>query len=169
MQAKIGPVGSFQYGSAITLLNVQKKVIIYGNEFRNILADTGTGFFIHQIDDPETHPIIVEKNTFEKNFAAKFGSAFAIMHYRNSMIEMDCKGIYVYNNTITQNTGCNSTVGAALISCNPEKFLWSELYWTEYTTGSTDFVYTFPSASNRVVNAEYTSRTAYADDISEFS
>lgn len=41
-------------GSAINMRNVKKTVTLYNNEFKNILADTGTGFFIHNLDDPES-------------------------------------------------------------------------------------------------------------------
>lgn len=34
--------------------NMKKSITIYNNEFKKVLADTGTGFLIHNLEDPES-------------------------------------------------------------------------------------------------------------------
>ncbi len=64
---------------------------------------------------------MIEKNTFDNNFATEFGTAIAIIKYERDYVNLDCKGVYISDNTFENNFGCPYAKGTVIVSCMPDK------------------------------------------------
>ncbi len=64
---------------------------------------------------------MIDKNTFNNNFATEFGTAIAIIKYERDYVNLDCKGVRLFNNQFKDNFGCPYVRGTAIISCIPDK------------------------------------------------
>lgn len=176
IQATIGSEipDSSSYPSTSSIIQIRELtqgLTIYNNKFTNNVGDTGTNLFLHNFENTESkiycyryllaYPIIIEKNTFEGNLATQFASSFAIINYARDYVTMECKGIYVNENTFTKNVGCPYLKGTALIVCIPEKPFLSSVLQGD-ATESTDWVNYYVSTNQLLPSAG--PRSNYNDD-----
>ena len=85
----------------------------------NNMGSVGSCLFVEGFANTNKYPIIIDGNTFEKNFVLGLGLTVVITNMATDILHINCEGIYINNNVFQYNAGCHTAFGNVIVSCEP--------------------------------------------------